>query len=117
MAIGDITSVTIPFTTDNSGGGGVGVGSEITFAPYPQANVRPYESDPSANLLRMIGMRLRLHEGPVAMFPFNHIDAYRISEERVVVFVVHKETPVLIEDDGALFPSDALITQLRLLSK
>lgn len=61
----------------------------------------------------MISMRLHLTEG--AKFPLPHIDAY-ICNGVAIVFVITKDfKPIIIEDDPALFPSDTLITQLRLL--
>lgn len=62
----------------------------------------------------MIAIRLRLDEGDI--FPFEHLSSARTSD-KVYVFVVQNETPVTLEDDIALFPSDTLITQLRLLMK
>lgn len=66
-------------------------------------------------LLRMLAMRLRVAAG--ALMPFDFIQAHAINNERVVLFIVHKDTPMMLEDDGNLFPSDALITKLRLLTR
>lgn len=65
--------------------------------------------------LQMIQMRLSrgVKEGQ-KILPFQHIDAY-VSEKTAVVFMVINDKPVTIEDDVGLFPSDNLITQLRLL--
>lgn len=65
---------------------------------------------PSLN--HMIASRLRLHEGE--HIGFDHIWAHQIAADKFVVFLVIKGTPMMLEDD-ALFPSDKLITQLRLL--
>ena len=66
-------------------------------------------------LVDLIAMRLRIP--PNATMPFEFIEAHRIDEDRVVVFLVHNQQPLMIEDDGSLFPSDTLVTQLRLLTK
>jgi hypothetical protein len=57
----------------------------------------------------MIISRLRGREPD---FPF--FEAHQISSDRFVVFIVANGEPVTLED-GALFPSDNLITQIRLL--
>ncbi len=64
---------------------------------------------------RMIGMRLRLADG--SRFPFDHISSH-LCDDKVLVFVVphNKSDAVILEDDPNLFPSDTLITQLRLLT-
>ena len=63
--------------------------------------------------ISMISMRLHLKSGDY--FPLPHIDAY-LGPNCAIVFVVTKDhKAVIIEDDSALFPSDTLITQLRLL--
>lgn len=61
----------------------------------------------------MIAMRLRLTPGQ--RFPMKDIHAYTDSGV-AYVFVVNTDGKyVVIEDDPDLFPSDKLITQLRLL--
>lgn len=64
---------------------------------------------------RMIGMRLRLADG--SRFPFDHISSH-LCDDKVLVFIVphNKSDAVILEDDPNLFPSDTLITQLRLLT-
>lgn len=47
--------------------------------------------------------------------PFREMHCAKLNDEKAVVFIVHGETPLQIEDDLHLFPSDALITSLRLL--
>jgi hypothetical protein len=67
------------------------------------------------SLVDMIFMRLYRDEQDTPA-PFDFINAYLITPERVVVFLVVNGEPQMLED-GALFPSDTLITQLRLLIK
>ncbi len=85
-----------------------------------QQNTRQYGVDPAEDISssgyrkRMIGMRLRVPEG--AMFPFGALETH-YAGEKVFVFVVVDAKPVVLEDESSLFPSDALITQLRLIQK
>lgn len=48
---------------------------------------------------------------------FDFIEAACLNEDRMAVFVVTNGKHVTLEDDAHLFPSDTLITQLRLLRK
>lgn len=57
--------------------------------------------------------RLRLQEGE--RFPLPHLSLYITSEKAVVFLIDKNDSPLIIEDDPALFPSDALVTQIRLL--
>lgn len=63
--------------------------------------------------LRMLNMRMRVPEG--SMLPFDHITVAK-ADDKVFIFLVKNGKPALLEDDEALFPSDQLITQLRLLA-
>jgi hypothetical protein len=67
----------------------------------------------SAKLEDMIRMRLRSAPGSF----FDHWHAYKAKDDKVVVLVVNNGAHVVLEDEWPLFPSDALITQLRLLEK
>lgn len=64
--------------------------------------------------MKMIAMRLRLHEGQ--KIPYHDLFT-SLAGDKVFVFVVQDNQAVTLEDDAALFPSDTLITQLRLLDK
>ena len=63
---------------------------------------------------QMLAMRLRLSEGE--KFPFDDIHT-SLGKEKVFVFVVQNDQAVTLEDDPLMFPSDLLITQLRLIAK
>lgn len=64
-------------------------------------------------LLGMIRSRMRSHD-----LGFDHVHCVRKEKADVVlVLVVIGEKHELLEDGYALFPSDTLITQLRLLAK
>jgi hypothetical protein len=47
--------------------------------------------------------------------PFKKISSHKLNDEQAVTFVIHGEKALVIHDDLNLFPSDALVTQLRLL--
>jgi hypothetical protein len=86
-------------------------GATTWFDPSPptfKINIPP-------DLNKMIASRMRWGEG--ALPPFKAIQAYPLSEEQVVVFVIAGERALIIHDDANLFPSDALVTQLCLLEK
>jgi hypothetical protein len=71
----------------------------------------------SPSLLGMIAMRLRIPEGYPSGFEF--INAHRVGDT-VNVFIIAKDDgseAIILKDDWNLFPSDALITQLRLIRK
>lgn len=61
----------------------------------------------------MIASRLRMSGQTL---PFDHLYVAEAGE-KVVVFVLQGGQNLTIEDDKALFPSDALMTQLRLIMK
>lgn len=52
---------------------------------------------------------------PIGVKAFDFIEATKLDDERMVVFVAHKGQATIIEDGADLFPSDTLITQLRML--
>lgn len=67
---------------------------------------------------QMIFMRLcggRTYAPPNKEFDF--LSAYRFAEDKVAIFVCNNGKYVVLEDDHNLFPSDSLITQLRMLAK
>lgn len=85
---------------------GQGVGSQpMPFAPM-------IEREDYRN--RILCMRLRIPDG--GMIPFQHLST-ALAGDKVFVFVVQDNQAVTLEDTAALFPSDQLITQLRLLDK
>jgi hypothetical protein len=97
----------------------VGNQSAANVNPYIASNafspsISSYISTQSSNysLEQMICMRMGVREG--ALLPFDCLKAHRCSD-KVVVFIVCKDQPVMIEDDHGLFPSDALVTKLRLM--
>lgn len=63
---------------------------------------------------RLLAMRLRLLEGET--FPYQDLFT-SLAGDKVFVFVVQDNQAVTLEDNATMFPSDQLITQLRLLDK
>ena len=73
---------------------------------------------PIMDPLQLIAARLRLPMEPGLRLEFpnlDHIHVYTKGVDTAIVFLVIKGEPVTIVDDPSLFPSDNLITQLRLL--
>lgn len=62
----------------------------------------------------MLGMRLHVREGDELPFDSIHTS---LGKEKVFVFIVQNDQAVTLEDDRHMFPSDVLITQLRLIQK
>jgi len=83
-------------------------------------NMNPYRDDHKYDLNNdnarkmMIAMRLRLEDG--VYFPFEHLSTAKAGD-KVFIFVVQNNQPVTLEDEAGMFPSDTLVTQLRLLMK
>lgn len=70
--------------------------------------------------MNWIAIRLRVlpDEGAYTDFGIEHISThYTDGAEKVFIFVVQDGKPVTLEDNASLFPSDTLITALRLIKK
>lgn len=63
---------------------------------------------------RLVMMRLRRREGET--HPYQHFST-ALAGDKVFIFVVQDNQAVVLDDNAAMFPSDTLITQLRLLEK
>ena len=61
---------------------------------------------------RALTMRMRWDRVPFEAF-YTH---YVTAKEEIVIFIIYKDTAVTLTDPAAMFPSDALVTQLRLLT-
>ena len=68
---------------------------------------------PAMTLIDMIRMRLHVTSYDPPLFQF--MECFHGSDDRVHVFVVQNNEPFTLTDTWGLFPSDTLITQLRLL--
>jgi hypothetical protein len=60
-------------------------------------------------------LRMRTRSAPDSRFP--HWHAYKHDEKVFVTVVTSDGNAVTLEDEWPLFPSDALVTKLRLLEK
>lgn len=78
--------------------------SGVTVSAPPNITTDP------ASLLRCIAMRMRWS----GKAPFEKLEPFK-QAEKVLIWCVGKDQNVVLEDDWALFPSDGLITKLRLL--
>jgi hypothetical protein len=58
-------------------------------------------------------MRWSTDEGPLQALHTHHIK----SENKVILFVLYRDKPIIMEDDAGMFPSDTLVTQFRLLTE
>ena len=78
--------------------------------------VNPTSPDPvrhQAGRLKLLSMRLRIAESAI---PKGFTDLHTTLEgDRVFVFIVLKGKALTLEDDAGMFPSDTLVTQIRLL--
>ena len=74
--------------------------------------------DESRWMVNVITLRFSgIKNGPAYKpMPFKHLHACYLDDENVAVVVVVNGKLVTIEDTAAMFPSDALISQLRLLA-
>ncbi|CAB4124850.1 hypothetical protein UFOVP55_33 [uncultured Caudovirales phage] len=118
---------TIAMGGGGGGGSGGGAGGSAGVYVSDGTATRRIQSDPYGHIsqqgssytitsdlhrMRMIMMRLRITEA--STIPFNHIST-GLGGDHVFVFIVQSDEPITLRDDVALFPSDTLITQLRLL--
>lgn len=100
-----------PAQLSNGGGGGLYTGP---MPATPPTYVGP---------LQMLQMRMRWgrYSGPylqqgtyVEPSPFDHLDVFQ-GKKDFIVFIIKDGDPVIIRDSHELFPSDTLITQLKLI--
>lgn len=65
-----------------------------------------------SSLYDMLAMRMRWGKNPN---PFYHCHPVRV-DDKVIVFIIHDKQPTYLEDEWGMYPSDALITKLRLMA-
>jgi hypothetical protein len=94
-------------------------GLNTSVRPGQALNVASQKSLPDRwseqYLFSMLASRLRWDDYNTA--PFRRVVPCRVTDDKVVVFVVTKGEALLVEDDAHMYPSDALVTQLRLLAE
>lgn len=104
-----------PATVGYIGSGGGGSGG-VTTAIDRRINAHStFNSSQRFEDDRMIYMRLHVQGGDRK--PFDFLATHRITEDKVAVFVCNNGSYVVLEDNTDLFPSDTLITQLRMIKK
>ena len=94
-----------------------GAGQALASAAKPPAWLQRDEwggIGSSSALLRMLAMRFRLEDGQ--QFPFEFIMPTK-TKDKVVVFLIINGEPTHVEDDWGMYPSDALVTKLRLIAQ
>ncbi len=96
--------------------------SSATVCQQPTTGVTTVVSSVSDRYRDMIRSRMQWPYSTSAVFSntfgvgrFSFLDCVPIEGCRVVVFAVIDGKDVILYDDESLFPSDTLITQLRLL--
>lgn len=104
---GKLTSVSIDNHTIDAE-----VFPRITTSDHKPRTPNPMETN--SGRMEMLAMRLRI---PInGAWGFDHIST-ALGKDKVFVFIVQNDRAVALEDDASLFPSDTLVTQLRLLQK
>lgn len=90
---------------------GVGISTpKRNFSKNYGTNIMSMLSEDKA--YQLMAMRLRVPEGN--RFPADHLSLH-VTDKKAFVFLVNKGQATTLEDDPDLFPSDQLITQIRLL--
>lgn len=85
------------------------------YADIPSRSIKKdiYSGRPS--LEQMLAMRMRWTDNSGALLPVGHLTVAPIDDNKVAVFFTFKGKAITLEDSADLYPSDALITSLRLL--
>lgn len=65
---------------------------------------------------RLQAIHMRMQRGDGTQLPFDGIETL-LGDDLVYILIVVNGKGVMLEDDRGLFPSDTLLTQLRLLAK
>ena len=90
--------------------------------PYVTVNMKsPYDrTERHRELLAMLAMRMRWNSAIEYKYaidhPFMDIMVSEKGDGTVIVLVVNNDGYVVIEDDGGMYPSDKLVTKLRVLT-
>lgn len=88
---------------------------EKMVASRPTVNKDPLHRDLTSKGFRLDLLTKRFNQSEYGPMPFEFLDTH-LADDKVFIFVVKGVVPVTLEDDARMFPSDTLITQLRLLA-
>lgn len=107
------------------GGGGGGIANhQIPWAPVASIHQAPYWMLGESELMGMLCMRMRwgiydpaIRMGPVMTAPakFARLMVCQVDDKVIVLACNSGQDPVVFTDDANMFPSDNLVSQLRLL--
>jgi len=78
-----------------------------------QAVYRPAPKFGEENMRKMLNSRMGWDLGDPMPFQWPH--ARKLDDTQAVVFIQHDGHALILKDELALYPSDALVTQIRLL--
>lgn len=107
--------ITVTEITSNNSGKPIPGAGMIIPAPnemYQLKSGRAGYMNNEAKFMHLLAMRMRWEEG--LRIPFEHLSLHA-TDQQAFVFVVHKGEATILDDDPGLFPSDELITKLRLI--
>jgi hypothetical protein len=88
------------------------MGGAYIQPPPPMAPVNKPDKFSDEALKSMLFSRMRWDSQP-----FQRLITTKLNDTTVVVFLIHNGRALTIEDDINLYPTDGLITQLRLLGE
>lgn len=61
----------------------------------------------------MVNSRFAMKDDLLSKATYSYF--HHLTDDKITIFIVYNEQPSILDDDANLFPSDALITKLRLL--
>jgi hypothetical protein len=103
------------YITNSGGGGGGGLSSGTIRNDAWLSNTYTQMSDVGMIQMRLVGSKSKYNYGEPK--PFDYIATHRLNDQKIAVFVCNGADYCVLEDNVDLFPSDALITQLRMIQK
>lgn len=102
----------IPGLSAKGGGGGGYAGGSVGDGISTRHDAYNNKDTFGMNALAQLAMRLRWKEYEAP--PFNFINVY-LSDTSAFIFIAHKGQAIVLEDDPVLYPSDTLVTKIRVL--
>lgn len=99
------------------GGGGGGVGMNNPGHTHGSAVGVNTTRRSKPTLREKLAMRMGWDNSANGEAGFNHVHLHQLPTKVLVLAVTKDHGHVLIEDDSVMFPSDQLVTQLRLLEQ